>query len=146
MTDEQTASSAPLESWDVPASVRWTSAYLKRLIIERHRIRAKLENPGGSVIMGATSKLETDMTQDYSSVIGNTFHLDLIDAEDVLLHMDAIERKQLLEWCDGLPSRTAAEYAGTKPTTVRKRGLKIVKQVVDRLNGEPTTVTVKRVA
>lgn len=118
-----------LESWEEPVSVKWTNAYLKRLLIERHGIRASLENPGGSIIATATRKLETDSMTPYSSVIGNDFHLDLLDAEDEVNTLDVIERARLLAWCDGLSAQVAAEFASVKPGAIKRRQRTITKLV-----------------
>lgn len=122
------------DPWEVPRSVLYTSAYLKRLLIERHSIRARLENPGGSVILGATKKLETEQMEDYSAVIGNTAHLDLLDAERVVNTLPKDERYRLLMWVDGLSPSTAAEYASVKPGTVRTRGSRVAKKVTESMN------------
>lgn len=126
-----------LESWEEPVSLRWTSAYLKRLLIERHGIRASLENPGGSVITTATRKLETDSMTAYSPVIGNDFHLDLLDAESEVKTLDAVERARLLAWCDGLSAQVAAEFASVRPGAIRKRQRTINKLVEGHNEGSP---------
>lgn len=130
-----------------PEAVRWTSRYLKRLIIERFAIRAALENPGGSLILGVAQKVDTDMTDEYSSMIGNDMHLDLVDAEDVLLdELTTEELHRFLIWCDGLPPNTAAEYRSMKPGTIRKRGARAAEKVVEVLNSTPdSTVKITRV-
>jgi hypothetical protein len=125
-----------LESWEEPNSVRWTSAYLKRLLIERHGIRASLENPGGSVITSATRKLETESQSSYSPVIGNDFHLDLLDAETEVNTLNAMERARLLAWCDGLSAQVAAEFASVRPGAIRKRQRTINKLVEDHNGAE----------
>lgn len=115
-----TTPSAPvLESWEEPRSVRWTTGYLKRLLIERHAIRAKLENPGGSVIVSSVRKAETEAVTEYSSVIGNDYHLDLLDAEMVVNGLPAVERVRLLLWCDGLNARDAAQFASARPGAIK---------------------------
>ena len=123
-----------VESWDEPDSLRTTTAYLKRLLVERHLIRAKLENPGGSVIVSAAKRVETDALVDYSSVIGNTFHLDLVDAEEILSHLPADERQRLLAWCDGLTAREAAQFASVKPGALHKRNQRSLVKITEQLN------------
>lgn len=123
-----------VESWDQPVSLRWTTAYLKRLLIERHGIRAALENPGGSVITSAVRKVETDSQNPYSPVIGNDFHLDLLDAESEVNTLDAIERARLLAWCDGLSAQVAAEFASVRPGSIRRRQ-RTIKKLVEEHNG-----------
>lgn len=115
----------------------WTSPYLKRLIIERFAIRAALENPGGSLILGVAQRVDTDQSNEYSSMIGNDMHLDLVDAESVLLdELNKEELHRFLMWCDGLPPNAAAEYRGTKPGTIRKRGQRAAEKAVKSLNAE----------
>lgn len=130
-----------------PEAVHWTSPYLKRLIIERFAIRAALENPGGSLILGAAQRVDTDMSDEYSSMIGNGTHLDLIDAESVLLgELNKDELRRFLIWCDGLPPNAAAEFRSTKPGTIRKRGQRAAEKVVEVLNSTPdSTVKINRV-
>lgn len=117
-----------------PRSVYWTSAYLKRLLIERHSIRAQLENPGGSVIVNSARKVEMDAMMDYSTVIGNDYHLDLLDAEQVVNDLNVRERVRLLQWCDGLPVRVAAEYAGVRPSAIRMMRKRTTDRAVKELN------------
>jgi hypothetical protein len=122
-----------------PRSVYITSAYLKRLLIERHAIRGQLENPGGSVIVNAARKVEMDALMDYSTVIGNDYHLDLLDAEQVVNDLNPKERVRLLQWCDGLPVRVAAEYAGVRPSAIRMMRKRTIDKAVKELNdGGPT--------
>jgi len=110
------------ESWEVPAVLRKISPYFLRLMIDRYFIRDKIENPGGSVIVGAAQKVELEATNQYSPVLGNDFHLDLLDATEVLMHMNADERRKLLQWCDALPPQTAAEFTSVRPAfSVRRR-------------------------
>jgi DNA-directed RNA polymerase specialized sigma24 family protein len=117
-------------------SVRWTTAYLKRLLIERHAIRAKLENPGGSVIVSSTRKAETEAVTEYSHVIGNDYHLDLLDAEKVVNGLPSPERVRLLLWCDGLSPTEAAQFASVRPAALRKSRERTTKKIVEKLNEE----------
>lgn len=125
-----------LDTWDEPNAVRWTTAYLKRVLIERHAIRAKLENPGGSVIVSSTRKVETEAVTDYSAVIGNDYHLDLIDAEQVVNELPVRERLRLLLWCDGLTPQEAAQFASVRPAALRKSRERTTKKMVEKLNEE----------
>lgn len=119
---------------DEERAVRYTKAYLRRLLIERHHIRAKLSNPGGSVIlMGVAASVENPV--DYSSVVGNDFHLDLLEAEQVVLELPAQTRAALLAWADGLSSRQAAEYFGVRPTALRKRRERALDTVAEEMSG-----------
>jgi DNA-directed RNA polymerase specialized sigma24 family protein len=130
-----------LDPWDEPKAVRWTTAYLKRLLIERHAIRAKLENPGGSVIVSSTRKAETEAVTDYSAVIGNDYHLDLLDAEQVVNELPTDERLRLLLWCDGLTPQEAAQFASIRPGSLKRDAQsharrKTLDKAVGKLNEE----------
>lgn len=113
-----------------------TTRYLKRLLIERHGIRAKIENPGGSVIASSARKVELEQTTDYSTVIGNDYHLDLLDAEKVVNELPVQERVALLLWCDGLPAQTAAEFASVEPSALRKRRERTTRKIVEKINDQ----------
>lgn len=119
---------------DTERAVRYTSGYLRRLLIERHHIRASLANPGGSVIlMGVAASIENQT--DFSSVVGNDYHLDLLEAEQVVLALPTLQRLALLAWADGLSSRQAAEYFGVRPTALRKRRERAVATVAEEMSG-----------
>ena len=101
---------------------RRSADYFVRLLVERHGIRAALENPGGSVILtNVASKTETEASQHYSSMLGNDIHLDLIEAEKIVSELPGDQRKALLDWVDGLSSRQTAMYASVKPRAIRAR-------------------------
>jgi len=87
--------------------------YVKRLLIERHGIRAALESPGGSIILAAAS-LDLDALKTYSSVIGNDWHLDLIEAEHMVNELPDEQRIALLAWCDGMSPQDAAVYVSRR--------------------------------
>jgi len=128
-----------LESWEEPRSVKMTSAYLKRLLIERHAIRAALENPGGSIIIQQARKAELDALTEYSSVIGNDWHLDLLDALDAISQLSPEQQELLLLWCDGLTATQAAQFYSTArrnitPAAVKMRVNRTVAKTVEELN------------
>jgi len=87
--------------------------YVKRLMVERHAIRAALESPGGSIILAGTST-DLDALRTYSSVIGNDSHLDLIEAESAVNQLSVEQRMALLAWCDGMSPQQAALYVSRK--------------------------------
>lgn len=121
-------------------AARWTPAYLRRLLIERHHIRSALVNPGGSIIlMGVAATIENPTA--FSSVVGNDFHLDLVEAESVLAELPTETRLALLAWADGLSSRQAAEYFGVRPSALRKRRERAVSAVVEEITGATTPPT-----
>lgn len=119
-------------------AARYSSAYLRRLLIERHHIRSALVNPGGSIIlMGVAASIENPTA--FSSVVGNDFHLDLVEAESVLAELPTETRLALLAWADGLSSRQAAEYFGVRPSALRKRRERAVGAVVEEMSGATPT-------
>lgn len=106
--------------WLDPRSVQWTSHYLKKLLIERHSIRASLEHPGGSIITaGPAQAADVNELPSYSAVIGNDYHLDLLEAEKVVNTLEVRDRIELLAWCDGLTPQEAAQFANIKGGKVR---------------------------
>jgi len=106
--------------WFEPQVLRWTSHYLKKLLIERHNIRAELENPGGSIITGNVARAaDADQLPSYSSRVGNPAHLDLLEAEAVVNKLEARDKIELLAWCDGLSAKQAAEWANIRGGPVR---------------------------
>lgn len=110
-------------AWHDPRSVYWTSHYLKKLLIERHAIRAALEHPGGSIITaGPAQAADADNLPSYSPIIGNDFHLDLLEAErEVSRSLQKRDRMELLAWCDGLSPKEAAQWANIKGGKVKSR-------------------------
>lgn len=116
-----------------PKALRWTTRYLKRLLIERSRIRARLENPGGSVILLGTEDLEK--SSQYSSVIGNDFHLDLLEAEQAVNDMPVGDRVALMQWVDALNPKQAADFLSVRVGSVRRRAERKANDIVETLNG-----------
>src|SRR6266568_3303500 len=125
-----------IESWEVPASLRSLSPYLKRLLIDRHYIRARIDNPGGSVIMGAAQRVELEATNQYSTVLGNDYHLDLLEAEKTLSELPGDEQFRLLRWCDSLPPQIAAEFASVRPSRIGKRSAQKATNVIEQPDPE----------
>jgi hypothetical protein len=112
-----------------------TTGYLRRLIIEAPYIRARLYNPGGSVVLQQTAAT-TEQQQAYSPVIGNTFHNDLIEAEQVLNEkFSKGDRDLLYEWAAGMSAQQASEYYGVKGSLVRKRRQRAVQKLHKELDG-----------
>ncbi len=119
--------------WHEPRSVLWTTDYLKKLLIERHNIRAALENPGGSIITGgAAQAADADQLPSYSSEVGNVAHLDLLEAEEELSRMEARDRIELLAWCDGLSPKQAAEWANIRGGRIRSVRPDAARQRINR--------------
>ncbi len=111
----------------------WTSRYLKRLLLERPKIRAKLENPGGSIILGATTAAHTMHGPQYSSSVGNDFHLDLIEAEVEYAGLQKGDQLALARWVDSLPERLEDEFRDTKPGQIKARQ-RAAQRLVTKLN------------
>lgn len=110
--------------WYDPRSAYWSTDYMKKLLIERHGIRAALENPGGSVIitMSSAAADANEVHEMYSSVIGNDFHLDLLTAENEINQLEVTDRIELLAWCDGMSPKEAAQWANSKGGRIRTSG------------------------
>jgi DNA-directed RNA polymerase specialized sigma24 family protein len=113
----------------------YTSDYLRKLLIERPKIRAKLLNPGGSVILTGTAA-STEQTADYSSQIGSGPHLDLIEMEIQLAELPEEQRNALIAWAEGVTPREAALYFSAKGEAIRKRRERGVDTLVDKMNDE----------
>jgi hypothetical protein len=93
---------------------------LKKLLIERHAIRAALEHPGGSIITaGPAQAADAENLPSYSSVVGNDFHLDLLEAEREVNILQPRDRIELLSWCDGLSPSEAAQWANLRGGKIR---------------------------
>jgi hypothetical protein len=124
-----------------PDAIKYTTDYVRRLLVERHHIYAKLYNPGGSVILTSTARVDSERGTEYTSMIGSTFHLDLIELDTALkeaidsgdFNKDEIEA--LLTWVDGMNSQQAAHYLhAAGPVTIRKRRSRGVRKLTDTLN------------
>jgi hypothetical protein len=121
---------------DEPEAIKYTSEYVRRLLLERHHIRAKLENPGGSIILTQSSLPDFERGGlDYSSEIGNSFHLDLIEIEDQLSELPKGMVDTLLDYLDGYDSRSAAYYLGVRGgVTIRQRRMRALERLMGMLN------------
>ncbi len=109
--DNRSSTDQPRESAskviDDALAASYTTQYLRRLIAERAYIRAALYNHGGSIITHGSS-LDLEGQDVYTSQIGNDFHLDLIEAENVMvIELSKEQRDTLLEWSLGVDERTA---------------------------------------
>jgi hypothetical protein len=126
-----------------PDEIRFTPEYVKRLLVERMYIYAKLHNPGGSVILRNTDVVDHDRPLGYSTQIGNSFHLDLIELEKEL--QDAVDEgtitrsevEAMLTWADGMTSQQAAYYLHeTGSSNIRKLRERGKKKLQERLDGK----------
>lgn len=121
--------------------VNYTTAYLRRLIAERAYIRAALYNHGGSIITRGVS-LDLEGQDQYTSQIGNDYHLDLVTAEDIMANeMPAQQRDTLLQWAEGIDEKTANELARStaqpKSRVMHMRRKRALERLTKRMeNGE----------
>lgn len=120
---------------------RFTPAYVRRLLIERVYIYAKLYNPGGSIILRGTDSVDPDRPLGYSTEIGNTFHLDLIELDrqfaEAVKEGDLTHKqvRAIQSWADGMNSRDAADYLRAKgPVSIQKMRQRAVKKLQERLD------------
>lgn len=121
-----------------PPVVYWTTDYLKRLLIERDSIRAALINPGSSIVLNRAARVGIESQYAYSNVIGNDFHLDLLEAEKAVSTLSKGDRDALMAWVDGLNSTQAANFYGVRPGSIRVRQHRAARRVMRAL-GEGQT-------
>lgn len=134
---------APREVVDL-LTLGFATRYMRRLFADRDYIRSAILNPGGSVILTGVSR-DLEGADEYSSQLGNDYHLDLLQAEleitnNCPLHQDQPEftPKQiavLLEWAGGL-SQEEAERSGLlsqTPGALRRYRHYTVSKVTDRM-------------
>jgi DNA-binding NarL/FixJ family response regulator len=119
-----------------PSSLRFTSKYIRKLIVEAQYIYARLHNPSGSIILQQSATTPSYMTN-YSTSIGNSFHNDLIDVSIILKEKFSREEIRLIhEWALGLSSKQAANYYGVTGNVIRKRRQRAVKKLREEIDGQ----------
>lgn len=125
-----------VDSWGAePEALQFTNDYVKRLLLERHHIRARLTNQGGSIILTATARVDFDRFVDYSTEIGNSFHADLITLDQHLAELSKGERDALNSYIDGMSSEEAAPLLNARGgVTVRQRRKRALDRLTKRLN------------
>lgn len=111
----------------------YNSDYLRKLLVERPYIRARLENAGGSVILTGVAA-DTESLSEYSSQIGSSFHLDLIEAEMLLRELPQEQQVALAQWAAGLTPKQAAMYTNVKGTVTRKRRQRGIETLTEKMN------------
>lgn len=116
--------STPVGRYSSP--VTRTNDYIKRLLIERPRIRARLENP-------MAAEPGTDMAE-FSANIGNPFHLDLLAAEEYVKGLRPEDRKTLTDWVNGVTSEQAGLYHDVRPQTIRMRRKRVIDKMKEALD------------
>lgn len=139
---------APREVVDL-LTLGFATRYMRRLFADRDYIRAAILNPGGSVILTGVSR-DLEGTDEYSSQVGNDYHLDLIQAEVEITnncphedHQDlprftAKQIAVLMEWAGGL-SQEEAERSGLlsqTPGALRRYRHYTIAKVTDRMTDE----------
>lgn len=123
-----------------PEALKYTNKYVRRLLMERHNIRARLENPGGSVVLTASALVDAERGEEYSCSIGSAFHLDLIEAEtqvNELIGSRTITKRQaaaLLSWFDGLDTLQASKFLQIEPSTIRSMRSQALHKVTKGMN------------
>lgn len=140
MTDEQQIQQTEEQDSAIRA-FNYTTRYFARLIADRFAIRSSLVNQGGSIILRGYSRAGDDFA--YPSMIGNDFHLDLIEAEEILRQMPTADRAALIGWADNLNKDQAAYVSTATPAALRQRRSRAVRKAVKRLNDGTTAVEAK---
>jgi hypothetical protein len=90
--------------------------------------------------------VDHDRPLGYSTEIGNSFHLDLIDLQvqfTELVESNGLSKKELnamLTWADGMTSQQAADYLHARgPVSVQKlreRGVRKLQEKIDDVEQE----------
>lgn len=113
----------------------YTNDYLRKLLLERPYIKARLENPGGSIIMTGVAA-DTEQPQEYSSQIGSGFHLDLVEAEMKFRELPREQQEALLAWANGISPKEASMYFSAKGTVLRKRRERGIDALTEKMNDD----------
>ena len=113
----------------------YNSDYLRKLLIETPYIKARLLNPGGSVILMGTAA-DTEAPQEYSSQIGSGFHLDLVEMEIKFAELPRDQQEALVAWSMGVSPKEASMYFSAKGTVLRKRRERGVTALTEKMNDE----------
>jgi hypothetical protein len=140
MVDADSTSSTRLG--DDPDAILYTTDYVRKLLAEAVYVYAAIENQGGSIILNASGIIDSERPVGYSSRIGNSFHLDIIDLRKMMdTHLSKGERDSLIAWANGLTAREAAIYLSAtgspkllKESAVRKRRERGVTAITEGFN------------
>jgi hypothetical protein len=111
----------------------YNSDYLRKLLVESPYIRARITNPGGSIIMTGVSA-DTEALSEYSSQIGSAFHLDVIEAELLFKELPVDQQIALIEWASGLTPKQIALFTNVKGEVRRKRRERGIKSLTEKMN------------
>jgi hypothetical protein len=129
-------------SLEDPEVINYTNNYVRRLLAEAVYVYAKLYNPGGSVILTSTGLIDADRTYEYTSMIGNPFHLDLIELMEKMGCLSKKEQEALWAWAEGLTPAQAAQYLHSrgsvtiKADALRKRRERGIHTLTESFNEE----------
>lgn len=115
----------------------YTNDYLRKLLLERPYVRARIENPGGSIIMTGVAA-DTEQPQEYSSQIGSSFHLDLVEAEVKFKELPREQQEALYAWSQGVSPKEASMYFSAKGAVLRKRRERGVAALTEKMNDDGT--------
>lgn len=110
----------PVNGYEDPAVLRYTTDYFVRLLVQRHTIRAALTNYAGSVVLYGVTKLQDEI---YSPQLptGSDLHLDLMEAEAIVRRLPGDQRRALLQWVDGMSFPDQAYFERISPDAIRMR-------------------------
>jgi hypothetical protein len=124
------------DSWQEPKTLRYTSDYVRRLLLDRHYVYARLLNPGSSIILSSkAAELERGLEDEYSSVIGSTWHLDMIDLAQQLAELPKGDVDALLSYIDDMSSNEASRYFNARGSvSIRKKRQRAIERLREKLN------------
>jgi hypothetical protein len=129
----------------------YTTDYVRRLLVERRYIYARLTNQGGSIILRDSDVVDHDRPTGYSTEIGNSFHLDLIQLEMELQGMvdrgeySKKEIDALITWADGMSAQEAAYYLHARgAVSVRKMRSRAAKKLQRQMDGQAESGTASK--
>lgn len=113
----------------------YSTEYVKRLFAEWQYIYAKLYNQGGSVVLTASALVDHDRGVEYSTEIGNSFHLDLIDLAEKLKKLPKGQVAALFAYAEGMSSEQVAPLLGAKGgVAIRQRQHRAVVKATELMN------------
>lgn len=91
-------------------SLGFATRYMRRMFADREHIREAIINPGGSIILAGVNR-NLEGTDEYSSQLGNDYHLDLIQAELEITNNCVYPGDDKHPPCSELPRFTAKQIA-----------------------------------
>jgi hypothetical protein len=124
-----------------PDVIRYQTDYVRRLLVERHHIYAKVLNPGGSIILTSTARVDDERPEEYASTIGSLFHVELMDLDASIKkavwekRISKDELAAMLSWVDGMTSQQAAVYLhATGAAAIRQRRSRGITKLTETMN------------